>query len=464
VTRSRSLATQLEIVHDELRAGRFPGITLRHDTWSGHVVTAYDLERVGGALRVYVYDNNSPFRSTAETGGLLQRGLHSRLEIGTRGVIEVDPGRTRWSFQMNDGTTWSGGGSEFWTLPLSAVPEDPTLITGSSILNFDDYAFGQFVSPGGAARSAGPPTGAEWMPVFDDHAIPGAAGTWTTRADSGPRTHTVRGTADGTYSEVVTARGFEAAMQDVPTGAGVTDDFTVDPATRTLTFSGNRSRAVRMTMSARLASGRTRSATMQTMTGAVGGERARLRSDGSLEFDHDGPLAVVKLELADSAPVGGPASVVAGDVRLGAGDRLIAAQPDRGARVRLEIRRPNGAVEVQKLRPPVDRADVRVRIERTLVRHTSTGADVMMRTRLSHVPEHAVGGVRLMLKTGRRILAKPPVPVRSVHDGVRTDRWRLPPRIGIGQYRLEGHVTVIGLNRARATGSDSRSSLIRLER
>jgi hypothetical protein len=119
--RERSIAIQLDRIRSELAAGRYPGVSMQNG-FSGHVVTAYDIENLpDGSTVVYVYDNNQPFTPGENSNA----DGHYNLEI-ERSAIRINAAKSRWEFPVGD-ETWSGGDSDIFTVPLSLIPDDPSL-------------------------------------------------------------------------------------------------------------------------------------------------------------------------------------------------------------------------------------------------------------------------------------------------------------------------------------------------
>ena len=449
--REKNVNAQVQRIRAELQAGRYPGVALMPGTvkTAGHVVTAYDVKDVTGGFDVYVYDNNTPFRAG--------EGNHADKETGDSGVISVRSGR--WSFDRGDKGIWSDSGGTLWAVPLSAIPRDPTLITGIGSLNLSMFLFG---SADGAARVASIPAGAEWLPVLDDEAPPMAAGSLVAPG-SRPLSHTITGTKDGSYNELLAAKGFTGAVTGVRTGKDVTDRITSKPAARALEFSGTRSRPLEMTVATTTPSGTaTRTAIVRTTTAAGGHERAQLTQDGALVYEHQGKATRFSVELSSA----GAARFVSGALRIADGDRVTADPSDWRSlsKVRLKVRRAGGARLARTLKARTGTSKVRVRIGRPRVLQTRRGAELRMKTRLSRVPSGTIGGVVLELKRGGDVMASRAIAVRRVGGGSRTDRWRLPNRLERGRYRVIARFTALsgGARAGRVTAT--RSAAIRLSR
>ena len=259
--RSHEVDDQLELIRSELRAGRYPGVAIfpgGENKLKGHVVTAYDVEETApGEFLIYVYDNETPFNASVESGSPNASAEHEVREIGDKGVIHVTNGR--WSFK-----SWTGTGGTIWAFTFSDVPADPTLLGTASLLTLT-FSMGQFASVDGAAQVSSIPDGAEWLPMLDENAVPMVAGTLLARG-SQALTHTITGNTDGTYSELLAGEDFTGALIDVPTGTDVADQITVAPNDRTLEFTGTLTRPVQLTVSLALPDGGTHAALVRTTT------------------------------------------------------------------------------------------------------------------------------------------------------------------------------------------------------
>ena len=282
LNRAKNVATQVKRIRSELQFGRSPGVALFHGGYvdhkfklfggEGHVVTAYDLEETAGGYDIYVYDNNTPFAAASEIGPG-NEGTHQIRETGDKGVIHVRGGQ--WSLERRTGETWSGTGGTIWAIPLSTIPEDPTLILPTDLPLL--FVVGQFGSADGAATVDSVPARAQWLPVLDENAQPMAVGTLLAK-DSVSLSHAVKGIKDGTYTELLTGKGFSGEVTDVRTGKGVTDRIAAKPGARTLQFSGTRSRPLTLTVTASLPGGATHIGIVRTSTVAGGSERTAARA------------------------------------------------------------------------------------------------------------------------------------------------------------------------------------------
>ena len=466
LAREKNIASQVQRIRAELQAGRFPGLALFQGTvkFEGHVVTAYDVvEQPPDGFDIYVYDNNRPFSVNNETGNATNRDRHERREIGSEGVIYVRDGQ--WEFLMEDdtgGETWTGTGGTLWAIPFGALPENPTLITGAKLHTLA-FSLGQFASTDGAARVTGVPDDAKWLPVLDNHALPMASGTLLA-PESSPLSHTIRGTDNGTYSELVVGESFTGAVTRVRTGEGVRDRITADPGAGMLKFSGTRSRPLRMTVTTTSPSGASHTAVVRTTTAVRGRDRARLTRRGALVYEHHGRGTQFSIDFSSVSPGALVARAISTPIRIADGDSVTAVPRNwrRLSKVRLEVRRANGTRVVRMLRVRPVVAQVGIRIERPEFRPSSNGDEVVLRTMLSQIPGGSVAGVVIELRRGNRVLTSQAIAARGIRDGVRTDNWRLPNQLAPGAYRVVAHVTVTTGGDRPATLSVRRSTRIRV--
>ena len=445
-SREKNVDAQIQRIRAELQAGRYPGVSIfrggKNKLAGGHVVTAYDVKRTPDGWDIYVYDNETPFVESEETGTNLKMDEHKAREMGRKGVIHVTGGRWKF-FIWKASETWTGTGGTIWAIPLSAIPKNPTLLTGASLATLT-YSMGQFGSADGAARVSAPPAGAEWLPILDFHAPPGTVGTLIAPG-SRALSHTVEGTKDGTYTELLVGRGFTAAVTDVRTGKGVTDRIIATSSARTLAFSGSRARPLQLTVAASLPSGSTHTAIVRTTTVAGGREVARLNPGGALVYEHRGKATRFSFELSSADPGAAVARVVSGLLPIAAGDR-VTADPETWrslSKIRLEVSRANGARLVQMLNLRPVAAKVGVRLGRPRVRRTAHGNTVLLATKLSRVPADSVGGVVLELKRAGRVAASRSIAIRRLRNGVRTDQWQVPRHLVPGSYQLVARFAVV---------------------
>ncbi len=450
LTRSDSLSVQLGRVRSELAAGRFPGISLKNGLTEGHVVTAYDVENVpDGSVKVYVYDNNRPFTP----GELTDAGGHREQET-VRSVITVKPGGTRWEFPIGD-STWSGGGGDWFTVPLSVIPDDPTLPGLNALTRI--VIFG---SPGAAATLSGLPAGAEYLPAQDSSAVPGAAG-FAVAPRSGRRlAYRVEGARAGRYTQSVTGDGFAGVVREVETGPGVSDEVSGETDAGLLAFSGERERALQLELAVR--DGRVRrGASIRTRTFPGGAETAALGDGGSLRYRHRGATTAFSFELTSAARNAGAARFSSGPLRIGPGAEIRATPLDWATlgRVRLDVVAANGRRTSRIVR---NRARTRTRIAlgRPSVRRTRLGRLASVRLAVRRPAAIASAGVVLRLVRDGRVVARRAVGLRRPGKG-RTVSWRLP-KLAKGGYTLRADARLFAGGSRPATLRVRRAAAVRL--
>jgi hypothetical protein len=457
LNRTKDPIAQAKRVRSALQSD-FPGVALFFEGGTiktkGHVVTAYDLEETApDEFNIYVYDNETPFKAAEEIGPTKEM-THLDRETGDQGVIQVRGGR--WTF-VSGSNSWSGTGGTMWAMPFNTVPQNPTLITPYTALTF---TLGQFGSPAGAARVASIPARAQWLPILDKNALPMAAGTLLAQG-SRSLSHTVKGTKDGTYSELLTGKGFSGTVTDVRTSPGVMDRITADPARRMLQFSGSRSRQLTLTVTTASPGGANHTAIIKTTTTAKGVDRTRLAPNGAVIYEHRGKATRFSVELSSVTPGAGIPRVVAGPLRIASGDRLTITPRDWRSlsKVRLEVRKASGARQVRNLKVRPVSADVGVRVSKPRFKQTARGREVVLETKFSRVPANATGSVVMQLKRAGHVVRTRAVPVHRIRAGTRIDHWRLPKHLGF-RYRLDAHVTVIAGQPRPATLSVTRTAAV----
>jgi hypothetical protein len=458
LNRSKNVTVQAKRIQSELRSD-FPAVALffgGSNKTKGHVVTAYDIRQTTDGFDIYVYNNEVPFDAASEIGPG-HESLHRLREIGDEGVIHVKNGT--WSFESGSGSKWSGTGGTMWAMPFNTIPEDPTLVK-ASLDTLKTFTLGQVASPKGAARVASVPAGTQWLPALDENAPPMAVGTLLAKG-SHALSDTMKGTKDGTYSELLTGKGFSAAVTDISTGRGVRDRITAKPATRMVEFSGTRSRPLNLTVEAALPGGATHTAIVRTTTVAGGSDRTRLAPNGALIYEHHGKATRFSVELSSAAPNAGMPRVTAGPLQVAAGDRVTITPKDWRSlsKIRLEVRHATGARSTRMLKVRPVTAHIDVHVSQPTFRRTAQGREAVLVTRFSRVPADATGAVVMQLKHAGHVVKSRAVPVRRIRAGKRTDHWQLPKHLGRG-YRLITHVTVIAGRARPGTLTITRSAAI----
>ena len=165
--RDKSVSGQLARAKAALAHGDFPIVTLRHGALTGHALVAYNaVDNPDGTSDIYVYDSNREFRPGEDASADFHR---SQVQDS---VVHMDPIHGKWSYQMVDGTTWTGGGGgTLFVAPDSVIPQHPSLPGISTVTGGLEYLV--FGSADGSVTTTGPAGGAEYLPVLDSHAIPG---------------------------------------------------------------------------------------------------------------------------------------------------------------------------------------------------------------------------------------------------------------------------------------------------
>lgn len=450
VGRARTIGGQLGRVRSELAAGRYPGISLKNGVFEGHVVTAYDVEdQPDGSIKIYVYDNNRPF--TADE--LTDADRHADREL-VESVIRILPGGSSWEFDTGDGV-WSGGGGDWFAIPLSVIPDDPSLpgINGLSQMTV-------FGSAGAAAKLNGIPKGAEYVPAQDDNGVPGAAGFVVAPRAAGPVTNHVEGTRAGTYSQSIAGSGFVGKVTDVATGPGVSDALTARTRDGALAFAGERERPLRLDLAVRGGDVH-RGASIETRTFKGGEERAAIGDGGALRYRHRGAATAFSFELTSATRNAGAAHFSSGPLRIASGDQVRATPLDWATlgRVRLDVLRTNGSRSTRVL---VNRARTRTRIalSRPSVKRTRRGRVASVRLRVRRPAAIASAGVVLRLLRDGRVVAHRAVGLRHPGRG-RSISWRLP-RLAKGAYTLRADARLLVGGTAPAALREGRAAGVRL--
>ena len=340
LVRDGSLSAQVDRVQSELQAGRYPGISLTSGL-SGHVVTAYDMVGLAdGSVKIYVYDNNRPFTANE----LSDKAAHEQAEV-VNSLITISADGETWSFPIDGSDTWSGSGFSFYAVPLSAVPDDPSL---PGIPSLDYFTF--FGSPGAAATVSDVPDGAGYLPALDSNAVPGAAGTVVSKRSAGPVRIRVTGQKTGKYSQSTAGQGFVAAVRNLSTAPGVEDLMTTDPAAAKVTFAGERDRKLDLELGVRKGKVR-RGANLSTKTFADGQEIVRFPGGRKLSYRHDGPGTTVSFTLIAAGKRGGQ-RFDSGPVQIPR-DATLVAKPSSWRslnQVRLLVKDADGKTTVRTLR------------------------------------------------------------------------------------------------------------------
>lgn len=446
-TRDRSVSGQLNRIRSELVAGRYPGVSMQ-EGWSGHVVTAYDVEsRPDGSTWVYVYDSNRPFLLSENGNG----PDHENSEV-VGSVIRIDAAKQHWEFDLDSDTRWSGGGSDIYAVPLSAIPDDPSLPGLNGLRSFTFFG-----SPGGAAQVTSVPDGAEFVPVQDPAATPGSAGFVVAPAEARDSAVTVTGSGSGTYTHVVVGGGFAAGVSDVPTAAGVDDRVAVDTRAGTVTFSGERARPLAVEV-ARHDGAAAVSAVVRTRVSSGGEDRVGLTSGGAIAYRHDGAATSVSLTLTRTDGHG-VARFESGPVSVPAGATLGVAPVSKDLdRVRVQVTRPGAAPVTRVLS---NRAGSTARLSLGKPKLTTAGKKTRLSVRVKAVGvSSGAAGVVVRVQRNGKTVARRTVALASL-TGAKTLTWRLP-RLAASSYRVLANATLVVGGDRPATVRRSSSASVRL--
>lgn len=421
-------------------AGRYPGISLKNGL-SGHVVTGYDVEdRPDGSVWVYVYDNNVPFVVSED----LNSNDHHYREID-RGIIRIDAAKSRWEFPMGS-STWSGGGGDFFTIPLSLIPDDPSLPGLNALQSITIFG-----APSGAATISELPDDAQFVPVQDSAAIPGSAGFLVAPAGT-TMSHQVRGTSTGRYSQVTTAKGFVAGVSDVATAAGVTDTLTSDPGDGTITFAGTKDRRLQLDLASDQR-GHQRSASLLLRTFNGGAEAVDFGKGATLVLRHDGLATTLRLQFTDSDRRGID-RITSAPVRIPQGATVRATPTWRSLdSVRLVVV-DNGKRTTRVLR---DRSRTSTRV--VLAKPEATGKRVKVSFRVVRPVVPSSAGLVVRVFKGQRVVARKAVAYAKPRKG-KTLRWKVP-RLRKGQHRIVARATLITSGAQAATLHDTARVTVR---
>lgn len=410
--RAKPVKDQLARLQTALAHGEFPIVSIQHGSL-GHAVVAYNaITKADGIVDVYVYDSNREFSPSEDTSAF----SHASHVLGS--VIHMDPTRGAWSFMMADGTTWGGGdGGTMFVAPESLIPQNPSLPGVSTVAGALEYLV--FGSANGSVRSAGPPTGASYLPALDSHAVPSGAGTIITRGRS-LATRFV-GRTRGRYSAALAGHGFVGSFTDVITAPGVHD--TVSGHGDLVSFDGGMVRPLTVELAQRAlrAGGNAWSATLTTHADPGHAETAALSPGGKLNFSHGGEAPTVSFTLSSVRAGSGAASFSSGPVRVGGGAR-ITIKPGTGLRsVRVSIHDRSGRMHTVILRNRATRPATL-----TLGRARLVGSRVTTQVRIAGLHAPAVMGVVLRVIQRGRVTVRRVANLRHVHNGSDKFTFHLP--------------------------------------
>jgi hypothetical protein len=430
--RDNHLSTQVGRIHDELAAGRYPGVVMKTGTVAGHEITAYDMERApDGSTRIFGYDNNRPL-TDAELGDPLRH----LAEETQSSVITVDPSGDHWTFTAPSGAVWSGGGDDgkLYAVTLSDIPDNPSLpgLSDTPLIVADIIA-----SVDGAAEAGPPPPGGASNPLSDQAAgSPGAAEEIVAPKGASSLDQKVEGVHNGSYSQLMVGKGFVGGVQNIATGKGVSDELTGSPGDGALTFGGERYRALDVNLA--IDHGEVhRAATVTTNASKNGSDTVALGSGAALTYTHHGATTRASFTLTNVARNGGPATFSSGPLTI-----------RRGERVRLT---PVSWRSLDRVRATFSKGGSKVlRNRAAFAGRFSLGTPKLAKGRASvatsirRVPGQSAGGVVLRLLRGHHVAARKAVGITAPRRGRHTYSWKLPSSLKPGTYRLVANMTLAG--------------------
>jgi hypothetical protein len=445
-TRSDSISSQLARVRAELSANRLPGLTLKNGFTEGHVITAHDVEALpDGRTVIHTYDNENPFLpgEDSDTSGATHRDRESASDV------VINAAQDHWEY-----SDWSGGNDgSFYATKLTDFPADPTLPgVGEAII-------GIFGSKGGAAVT-GRKAGGEQVPVLDRNATPGAAGFVIGDEGAKTLTHTMNGKRNGTYTQMITGGGFLGEVRDVKTAKGVSDRLTGAPKQNLISFAGERSRRLELSVAAEVGRA-SRAATIQTGSSGGGSDSAQLKGGRSLVYEHDGVATSFSFSLSAIQPGASAAHFESGPLRVRRGETVVATPANWKSlsTVRLSVRR-GGRVRTRLLRNRDRGPSVRISIGAPKVGTRGGHRVLRVRVRLRRLHESAAQGVVLRLMRNGRTVATKSFGVRRPRNGVRTFVWRLPGGLH-GPYQAQVDATVASMGAQAGTRRTTRGATVR---
>jgi hypothetical protein len=449
--RDDSISAQLNRLRSELTAGRLASLMVKNGFTEGHVITAHDMETLpDGSTVIYTYDNEREFipEEESDTSGVTHRDREAGSEV------IVNAAKNRWDY-----SGWHGGNDgSFYISTLSDWPAG----TAPTLPGVVDAVIGIFGSAGGAAVTGPEPKGAEILPVLDRSAIPGAAGFVIAKPETKSITHVMKGTKDGTYDQTIMGGGFLGAVNEVKTAKGVTDRLTGNPGDDTITFAGERARALQLEVgSERKAFSRI--ATLDTHTSAGGAETVAMPGGSSLRYQHDGPTTRFSFELQSVERGASAAHFESGPLTIRKGDRLVAKPADwrRLDSVRVTTRGANGKVTTRRIANRA-KSPVKIAVTKLSLRKAGAKREARVTTRLRRVVADSVLGVSLRLLRNGRTVARKGFAVKQPRNATRTFTWRLPKGVRKGTYRLMADVTVASTGAKPDTKRASRRAVVRV--
>ncbi len=449
--RNDSILVQLNRLRAELTAGRLPSLMVKNGFTEGHVITPHDIETPpDGTTVIHTYDNEREFIPEEETD--TDGSTHRDREAGSQ--VTVNAAKTRWDY-----SGWHGGNNgSFYISTLSDWPAG----TAPTLPGVVDAIIGIFGSNGGAAVTGPEPEGAEILPVLDRGAIPGAAGFVIGERGRERVSHVMEGVKDGAYDQMIMGGGFFGSVSDVATAAKVTDRLTGNPGDRTITFAGERTRALQLEVGSEKASA-SRVATIDTRTFAGGAETVALPGGSSLRYEHDGAPTRFSFELQSVQRGASAAHFESGPLQIGKGDRIVATPADwrRLDSVRVSVRRANGKVTTRRIRNRAT-SPVKIAVSKPALRKTGGRTRATVTTRLRSVVADSVLGVTLRLRRNGRTVARKGFAVKQPRNASRAFSFPLPKGVRPGTYRLQADVSVLSTGAKPTAKRVARRAVVRV--
>ena len=449
--RDMHLSTQLDRIHDELAAGRYPGVVMKTGTVAGHEITAYDMERQpDGSTKIFGYDNNRPL-----TQAELANPLGHDLAETSDSVITVNPAGDHWTFTAPSGSVWSGGADDgkLYAVTLSDIPDNPSLPGLSDIpLIVTDI----IASVDGAAQAGPPPPGGASDPLSDQ--APGSSGAAeeiTAPKGASTLNQTVEGVHKGTYSQLVLGKGFVGGVREIATDAGVTDKLKGTPSDGALTFGGERNRALNVNLG--IDHGEVhRQATVATQASKGGADTVALGNGSALVYTHRGATTRASFTLTNVSRNGGPATFTSGPVTVRQGERVRLVPTSWRSLDRVKASFSKGGAKTLH-----NRASFSGRF--SLGTPKLSHGRAVVATSIRRLPaDTATGGVVLRLLHGHHTVARKAVALTTPQRGRHSYSLRIPKGIKRGTYRLVANMALAGGARQPGRRTATKAARVRV--
>jgi hypothetical protein len=403
-----------DLLVKRLAAGDRPLISMKTGA-KAHVVTAYDIEDFDTGFYIHVADPNQEFNK-AEAENL---AIHDARIDNQRIVVQND---FKWFYTGGTygGTLDDRAANWFMVLPRGLVPLQPTMPTSANglVTIFKTALAGGAALAGrgpvaaASARAAAVAPGAGSVPfAIPEPNAPPVDGSIT---PSGPATHTITGTNNGTYSGVVVGRGMAVRLARTHIARGATDRVTVDASDASVGFeTRGAAKPIDLQLTARGPKGATHTAHITLRTARGGSDTLALgRNRRSLVLRHMGAptTAVVELSSADRGSM--PAAFRSGPIALAAGATLTVTPGDWSRLGRTPLRailKPRtGRARRLTLRDRTKRGRARITGLKVTVRRAKRGVRVTIAPKLRTPKRLPVGSTLILAERivrGRRVIA-----------------------------------------------------------